>query len=83
MDILTFLGLDYRVALLIILYFVVPGIRTAKRMFRSHKKHTKDSETKRLYRFKVEQISYGVASPLKSGLRYKRPLKITFKSLLC
>ena len=26
MDILTFLGLDYRVALLIILYFVVPGI---------------------------------------------------------
>ncbi len=26
MDILTFLGLDYRVALLITLYFVVPGI---------------------------------------------------------
>ena len=25
MDILTFLGLDYRVASLIILYFVVPG----------------------------------------------------------
>ena len=26
MDIFTFLGLDYRVALLLILYFVVPGI---------------------------------------------------------
>ena len=30
MDILTFLGLDYRVALLIILYFVVPGINIPK-----------------------------------------------------
>ena len=29
-DILTFLGLDYRVALLIILYFVVPGISIPK-----------------------------------------------------
>ncbi len=30
MDILTFLGLDYRVALLKILYFVVPGIDIPK-----------------------------------------------------
>ena len=30
MDILTFLGLDYRVALLITLYFVVPGINIPK-----------------------------------------------------
>ena len=30
MDIITFLGLDYRVALLIILYFVVPGISIPK-----------------------------------------------------
>ena len=30
MDILTFLGLDYRVASLIILYFVVPGISIPK-----------------------------------------------------
>ena len=30
MDILTFLGLDYRVASLIILYFVVPGISISK-----------------------------------------------------
>ena len=30
MDILTFLGLDYRVASLIILYFVVPGISVPK-----------------------------------------------------
>ena len=29
-DILTFLGLDYTVALLIILYFVVPGINIPK-----------------------------------------------------
>ena len=29
-DILTFLGLDYRDALLITLYFVVPGISTSK-----------------------------------------------------
>ena len=30
MDILTFLGLDYRVASLIILFFVVPGINIPK-----------------------------------------------------
>ena len=30
LDILTILGLDYRVALLIILYFVVPGIGIPK-----------------------------------------------------
>ena len=30
MDILTFLGLDYRVASLITLYFVVPGINIPK-----------------------------------------------------
>ena len=30
MDILTFLGLDYRVASLITLYFVVPGISIPK-----------------------------------------------------
>ena len=30
MDILTFLGLDYRVALLETLYFVVPGINIPK-----------------------------------------------------
>ncbi len=30
MDILTFLGHDYRVATLIILYFVVPGMRKPK-----------------------------------------------------
>ena len=30
MDILTFLGLGYRVALLITLYFVVPGINLPK-----------------------------------------------------
>ena len=30
MDILTFKGLDYRVASLIILYFVVPGIYISK-----------------------------------------------------
>ena len=30
MDILTFLGIDYRVALLITLYFVVPGINIPK-----------------------------------------------------
>ena len=30
MDILTFVGLDYRVASLIILYFVVPGIYIPK-----------------------------------------------------
>ena len=30
MDILTFLGLDYRVTSLIIVYFVVPGISTPK-----------------------------------------------------
>ena len=30
MDILTFLGLDYRVASLIALYFVVPGINIPK-----------------------------------------------------
>ena len=30
MDIPTFLGLDYRVAMLIILFFVVPGINISK-----------------------------------------------------
>ena len=30
MDILIFLGRDYRVALLIVLYFVVPGISIPK-----------------------------------------------------
>ena len=30
MDILTYLGLDYRVASLITLFFVVPGINTPK-----------------------------------------------------
>ena len=30
MDILTFLGIDYRVALLTILYFVVPGFSIPK-----------------------------------------------------
>ena len=30
MDVLTFLGLDYRVASLITLYFVVPGINIPK-----------------------------------------------------
>ena len=30
MDMLTFFGIDYRVASLIILYFVVPGIRIPK-----------------------------------------------------
>jgi len=35
MDILTFLGHDYRVASLIIMYFVVPGISIPK--IRSHK----------------------------------------------
>ena len=43
MDIPTFLGLDYRVALLIILYFVVPGISIPKnqtnRIIRSHIKN--------------------------------------------
>ena len=41
MDILTFLGLDYGVATLIKLYFVVPGINIPKnktnRIIRSHK----------------------------------------------
>ena len=30
MDIITFLGLDYKVAFLIVLYFVVPGISIPK-----------------------------------------------------
>ena len=41
MDIFNFFGLDYRVALLIILYFVVPGITIPtnynNRIIRSHK----------------------------------------------
>ena len=56
MDILTFLGLDYRVASLITLYFVVPGINIPKIRSIGWLDHIKIScyKSKKIFMFKMD-----------------------------